>query len=124
MAELSRETHAEFYSDSICTAIEGGIGYWSVCREYRWDGLAPEDIYATIQEQDEWDQVEHAKVMRIDWKTIRYGIRRILAGEVPIRRDLLAAIKEGYAEKDAGYIDADAADCIVQAALLGEIRYG
>ena len=36
----------------------------------------------------------------------------------------LRGLFQSVATMDAGLVDADLADCIVQAAVLGEIRYG
>ena len=120
------DNHAEFYSDIITTAVEGGIGYWSQCDEYRWQDRAPEDIYAVVRElaPDGSYVPETDPALRIDWQVIRKGLHMIVNREVPVRRDIFEAIQGGYDEWDAAEIDSEAADCIVQAALLGELRYG
>jgi len=46
-------------------------------------------------------------------------VERILDGTVPIRDDLRGQLVH---ERDA--CDADVADCVLQAAVFGEVRYG
>jgi hypothetical protein len=46
----------QFLADVICTAIEGGIGYWSVTYAYKWQDLPPAEVWAAIVPCDEYDQ--------------------------------------------------------------------
>ena len=48
-------TRQRCYSDLIITAVEGGIGYWSECRNYHWQNAAGDEIaaYVEIREVDE-----------------------------------------------------------------------
>jgi hypothetical protein len=127
----------EFLSDIITTAIEGGTGYWAQVSQYQYvmDGELSvcvgkrngDGAKATIHELDE-DDVEGSGYKKegvvIDIDTIAHGIGLILSGKVGIHDRLEELLKRGNERNDAGDVDADVADMIVQAALFEEIRYG
>lgn len=129
----------EFLGDIITTAIEGGIGYWSQCSQYQYQGtgllgtgLNPcvgqvregEGTRATIHELDEYGDGYKDESLEITIETIAKGINQIIKCEKHVNSGLYTAIARGNKENDAGEIDADAADVIVQVALFGEIIYG
>jgi hypothetical protein len=124
----------DFLSDVITTAIEGGIGYWSQCSQYQWvdstvgDGKLrvsvgqrrpDEGTRATIEDIED-DQREY----HITPSVIHNGIGEIEREIHLARDDLREMILAASRENDAGMIDADCADVIVQAGLFGEVRYG
>lgn len=121
----------EFLADIITTAIEGGIGYWSQCSQYQWvddDGRIRvvvgerrpnEGARATIEDIED-DQREY----HVTPSVIQNGLRAIVDGKVQVNDRIRQSIAEGDAESDAGQMDADDADVIVQAGLFGEVRYG
>ena len=55
---------------------------------------------------------------------IQAGIDKVKSGAIELNKDILKAILVADVINDAGDIDSDAADCIVQAALFDEIVYG
>jgi len=129
------EERIQFLSDIITTAIEGGIGYWSACSQYQydWDGetrrsvgelVEGERTRATVQELDDSSGEYTGTVHEITIDTIARGIGKIRDNEFGINSQIRKWITEGDRENDAGMIDADAADCIVQAGLFGELVYG
>lgn len=106
------------------TALEGGIDYWSVCDEYRWENLPPEKWYAKIREDDD-ESKEHT--VTID--TIREGLVRLSRREAKCnlngQADALKRLALGILRNPEDYdYDAGAADNIVQAGLFNEIVYG
>lgn len=124
----------------LTTAYEGGIGYWlrglnhkRTAEGYEWvagyitdeaceaTGL---DVFYTYSEVDDAVETGEApeSVVLIDHDVIALGIQRIVSGEVGIRGDLLRQVMTLTTE-DVD-IDADAADCIVQAGVFGELVYG
>ena len=108
----------EFLRDVLTTAIEGGVTYWSRVTEYQWDNPNPNQVYAVlvdIAEYNDHEPEEH----RITLATVVTGIERILA-RPQLRQGLAAHI---FA-LDAGEIDADDADVIVQMGLFNEVTYG
>jgi hypothetical protein len=127
----------EFLTDILVTAVEGGIGYWSQAGNYRHSGpvegrgvtLYIYDVYESevkldvINDEDliDPDQV----VVRVTLADIEEGIRRILyEDDFKASGQLLVAVLEPSVNNDAGEIDADTADIIVQAAVFGEIMFG
>ena len=110
-----------FLNDVIVCAVEGGIGYWSQVRDYRWE------------KDDDWNITEASatvvpfddpKVYKLTWETVEDGIRKVLAGTVKVHSSYVGSIAVAAAEGDAGEIDAELADIIVQAGLFGEVIYG
>lgn len=131
-------------SDVLITACEGGIGYWFRGLEYVH--TAPEGAWISgyvTDEVAECDNLDadgygynatddHAEdalcdecveaTTLIDLDVIVAGVERILNGSVGIRADLVAQVMTlTTGEPD---VDSDAADCIVQAGLFGEVVYG
>lgn len=115
---------AEFLQDVLITAVEGGTGYWAAVSGYRYDDDKPETASVTLHplndDTGEFDGPAHA--VTID--TIAAGIGRIKRGDLSINSALRGTILNASDENDAGDIDADGADAIVQAALFGELVYG
>jgi len=121
----------QFLHDVFVTALEGGIGYWSDCHEYRWSLGAPSHeadlvgFYATVVDAEGDDDTVH----RIDRPAIVRGVERILTGQAtccgkPIGSHLVGTVARAVVGGDAGDIDAEIADVIVQIGLFGEIVYG
>ncbi|WP_435174545.1 hypothetical protein [Gordonia hongkongensis] len=103
----------EFLCDVYTCALEGGIGYWSTCTDYRWSS----DPRATVEESS-----GDPHVITLD--TIARGVNSIVNGAAMIpdvqRRRIAAAVRT----HDAETIDATDADAFVQAALFGSLVYG
>jgi hypothetical protein len=141
----------EFLGDIIVTAVEGGTGYWAQVSQYQYvdtigrhswvDGelvnTPPEDPVSVVVGRREGDETRarlhemndaedgyREEGLDLDLDAVARGIGRITRGEVGINSRLRNEITMASRENDAGYIDADGADVIVQAGLLGEIRYG
>ncbi len=119
-ARVSKETLFNVF----VTALEGGIGYWSVCTKYRWalpDGSEDLDGFHAVIEETE-SREDTPPVHRIDAKVIVRGLKHFAtpgSGYNDVRAACLALL----AGEDADY-DAVVADCIVQAGLFGEVVYG
>jgi hypothetical protein len=113
----------EFLADIIVTAVEGGTGYWADVEQYRHD--TPAETRATLFEMDEdapGGYSTNGEAVTLD--TIAHGIGLIRERIVPINSNYRLEILRADAQNDAGMIDAEYADAIVQAALFGELRYG
>lgn len=106
--------------DFLTTAVESGSHYWLACD--RIERNADSDVtkivgcYDTEDDSEKWPDADVA--------TIREGIRRILAGEVQVRDDIRAAIVAAVNDPNDTSWDAETADCVLQAGLLGGIVYG
>lgn len=128
----------QFLADVLTTAVEGGITYWveradSVERAGRDDPafehlsvLAVHGIVC-IEGHAEGQQLD------VDLDTVARGISLLLGPDSPVNATIRRYVQ--YALDDlrrggddatyaAGHIDADAADCIVQAGLFGEVAFG
>ncbi len=130
----------QFLADVLTTAIEGGINYWGAVSTYKWysptleggtaehlDGMP--NAYATVHEEDPDTEDGYAETgVAVGLEDIARGIGVIRRNEFPkhegISAGRRATILEASDENDAGEIDADLADCIVQAAMFGKIVYG
>ena len=124
------KTRDEFIRDIAITAVESGIGYWSSCKRYRWstgvepllNNMLPFPDVRIVPAEDPADFNETT----ITRKTIETGLRRIRANECgkwgladAIRKTVIAA----DVMNNAGDIDADAADAVVQIGLFGELMF-
>lgn len=117
----------QLYFDVFVTAMEGGIGYWSVCTEYHWKKTPFENIedlegfYAKILADT--PAIEYT----IDRKIIKRGIRKAyeyFRQQTGVRGYHKTALRDMiFHPVDADY-DADTADMIVQFGLFGELVYG
>lgn len=138
MAARTKERE-EFLAEVIITAIEGGTGYWATVFKYKHADLPPAEVHAIIAENDAVEDAEndtppgetieaapflaeHGKRIGID--TIARGLGQITRGEIELGAATRKAIVEAARENDAGEIDADDADVIVQAGLFNKIIYG
>lgn len=146
MATVRSAEREEFLSDVIIGAVEGGTGYWASVASYRWEDRPAANIYAVLIDEEQEDDVRafaelfasaHGRkiklselidecdgIYRLDIDAVAKGIGLIVRGEVGVRSDLKALIAQASRENDAGDIDAEGADVIVQAALLGGVVYG
>lgn len=120
---ITHEVPDRLIRDIIITGCEGGIGYWSVLKEY--DGPAIDDgrpgalpLYVAEQYDDgtngDWHRLGEAQIV--------LGIRYILT-DYPngvTARNLAIAFADG----DASQLDATDCDNIIQCGVLGEIVYG
>jgi len=121
--KIDVELDDQFLGDIMTTALEGGIGYWSACSKVkRLEDLTIVSCLIHEITDDESDYEE--KGVPLTLKDIGRGLQLLLSGYVGVNSTVLGYISRGVAEQDAGHIDADAADAIVQAALLGDIKYG
>lgn len=120
---------AQFLTDTLVTAIEGGINYWASVSDYHWhypniheDGVA--NAYATILDRED----EDAEPVRVDLDTIARGwglYKRLYKGESISGREYgKQALLANRTNGDDGDFDADVADNVLQLGLLGEIVYG
>lgn len=129
---LKRTLDDEFISNVLITAFDGSYGgcwywceadtkflttmkamgddsLWTECRIRHEDETGPEGAFC-----------KHV----VDAEVIRVGIQRILDDPDFCGQHIREYVAQGVSERDAGHIDADAADVIVQAGLFGELVYG
>jgi len=117
--ELDLEISDEWCADVMSAALEGGIGYWCAADSIQRDGLGFRSFIAYDAEDE-----NAFKPKGCDRRSIRLGVERILSGEVKVNKVLCGCILAGVTSYDSGLIDADAADCIVQAGLFNDLVFG
>lgn len=128
---------AKFLSDVLITAVEGGIGYWSVVGNYRtgidWSKDTGEEREDTrrpasveVYEMDEDAGGYKSTGVPVSNKEIAKAFKLIM-GKDEIKycdRNWRKRMAAAYWAKDACDLDAGDADAVVQIALFGEVVYG
>jgi hypothetical protein len=117
-------------ADIMCTALEGGIGYWAQARNIKCvlvppDGGSGNDGYESCELaelNDDESGYQWDKPLKLNYDVIREGIKRIMLN--PVYARLGTGILRDIVSDDVGqYIDANVADVIVQFGLFNEERY-
>jgi hypothetical protein len=133
MARRSEE-RARFLGDVISTAVEGGTGYWAQVSQYQYElhGRISVSVGERVGDEpraalhpltdDETSYQEKAEIVTLD--VVAKGIALIVSGKTSVFDALRRQIAQADRENDAGEIDADGADVIVQAGLFGQVIYG
>ena len=128
---LSVALSPEWVDSVLCTAIESadyGWFDWTDIVQGRDPELPSIPTYVsgtcTEYDPDEGTPVDGAQPVLVDAAKLAEGVQKLLEGTVGVGSQYLRDLFQSVATMDAGLVDADLADCIVQAAVLGEIRYG
>lgn len=129
---INVELDDQFVMDVLTTALESGwasIGYWAIASEVkRTKELDVTSFRIGLREAvgDETldDRMYGGKTEEVGTEQIKIGMQKLIDGTVPLGARVRGYIVNAVLEGDAGHIDADAADAIVQAGLLGEIIFG
>lgn len=107
-------TDHELHQGIFIGAIEGGIGYWAQVHAYSYANTV-----ADIQD------METGGRYHIDERVIADGLEKVAAGGIANRQITEIAHMATYDRERASLsMDAEVADCIVQAGLFGEILFG
>lgn len=101
--------------DLLDTALAAEWGWWGASH-YSEEG---DELYVD-EIDDDGTVLEHRTVVHFD--SVAEAIARIMSGNPAIRPDLAKQVAS--AVTDNPDIDADAADCILQVAVFGEVKYG
>jgi len=103
--------------DTLTTAIESySIDYWVE----RFVNIKRDNNFNVIETTIEYlDQNDELKRSVLTPATIRRGIKKIFSEDFDVDSD----IKQQLLEEEP-FVDAECADCIIQAALFGEMIYG
>ena len=118
--------------DIMCTAIEGGINYW--CDGYYGSGgdfsLLPEN---QVEIKYEWEHLVYNGYLtmiedgniehKLDQEKFIKGLQMYIDKHHVTTINQPCGLASKYTTIDTGDIDADGADCIVQYALFGELKY-
>lgn len=114
----------DFLCNIVVTAIEGGIGYWADHKNYQWRSENGLLVEATADVLEDMETAQDPGWQKLDSKVIERGINLIKHKVVGDMMDRRRAIVMAELDNDASDIDSVDADCIVQAGLLGAIKYG
>lgn len=121
----------QFLMDVLCTICEGGSNYWSDFVASKWEGEGPARGYTEakmLYDDPEQDEGNRRGRFTMGLAQVATGIQLILEKfcieGCDDKHNLAQEIKGRIATLDAGNIDGEAADCIAQVALFGEIVYG
>lgn len=123
---IRHELSPQFVGDVLCTMIESGYGWFaweSQERETAADEVLGWRYRAAVAVEIDEDDGTEGQRRKIDAAVIAEAIGKILTGG-PTNSVLRDCIASAVAEGDPGRIDAEAADCIAQIAVFGEVRYG
>jgi hypothetical protein len=120
---MAKTEKDEFYDDILITAVEGGIGYWCVGRNYQWSDEDQTTI--EVHEEEQSGDIDLGWIA-LDRAKIRHAVAVIMdrSNDLDLHESYRQRISEAYRENDAGEIDADDADVIVQVAVFGNVIYG
>lgn len=122
---LAAEVTERFVSDILYTALDdyyGGSCYWATNVKFKTNGA--DDIMERICQTASFDDVEDNKSFVVDHDKVVYSLQKILNEDVTLNQTIYGNILRATKENDASYIDADAADVILQVACFREIVYG
>lgn len=131
---VKTDERLEFLGDIITTAVEGGTGYWAQVSQYQYvhdgevrvycGGRVGDGARAVLHELKDDESGYKAEELVVDTDLIAKGIGALLKNDARINSQMKANIGQASRENDAGMIDADDADAIVQFGLFGELVYG
>lgn len=126
MAKVRSEERTEFLYGLLVAAVEGGINYWAEVRNYK--ALDIPEAEASVEIHDLEDETNTWHKVTLD--TVARGINALADGKVteatrPMDPVYVRWYRGMNESNDAdGIADAGVADCVIQAALLGDIVYG
>ena len=113
------EPSKAFLRDVVITAVEGGIGYWAVCKRYKWEGREfPEVILEPAGEPDEF------AVTTLTPELVVAGLQLALQRPSFEANGKKLRILQALAEDDTSQLDCEDCDCIIQLAVLKDVVYG
>jgi hypothetical protein len=113
-------------SDILITAFDGHYGachYWATVDKIVTndaEDLLDEVWYSAVIRDNE---AEEDALITIDEKSIIRGIEGLLTASSSLGLSIGQSLMKAIATNDAGYIDGDVADCVVQIAALGQVTY-
>lgn len=102
----------------VCIAEDFGYNSWRQVGDYHWSDEAPRDNRVTIHDLDE------GKEYPVTVATVIDGINRIIDGKIGVADRIVTTLREANRENDAGDIDAEIADIILQAGIFESYIYG
>jgi hypothetical protein len=120
-ASITRELSVDFIDGIFVTAFEGGINYWCDHAVSQYEG---EHVVSTKLHYKEDEDEPKTTEVSVDTAAVVDALTKIIEGIYQCRVDLREAITRAVFDLDAGNIDADCADVVVQYAAFKELVYG
>jgi len=120
----------DFLTYVLCTAVEGGSNYWAAFKTLDRRTVEGSDIewYSRVRVRDHESDTEP---VIIGLGELHEGVRRVIAGDMNRKESHAnchprygAALLEAVVTDDAGNVDVELADLILQAAVFGHVVYG
>lgn len=125
----------------MCSAFEGGTGYWARLEDIQYGPGAKTkastdepfyiSAYAVDTDWDDSDKTGEPAFPRtlVDFDLLARGIGLILGSKPATAEfwpnsDIVGYVQRAVAEDDAGHIDGDAADAIMQLGMFGQLVFG
>lgn len=121
----------QFLADILSTALEGGVNYWAQVDEIRRGGDYPDGDWhyesCRLFESGDGDTTCHLTRQEcqghtVTVETVAKGVGIILRMSPQSRH--YWSLQFATSERDAGDVDADMADDIVQCGIFGQAIYG
>ena len=110
----------EFLGYVASAAIEGGINHWARGQDYNPD----DEVGSWITIKSAYPTEDNFPKFRLDRALLVRGIQLIVDDETrPVNRAIQKTLIIAIATDDAGDVDAEVADCIVQVGAFGELVY-
>lgn len=140
MITIQVQPSNEFLASCIITAVEGGINYWACCADYKFPGCDDGVDFAEVTVHESVEELDYdgptipgsrggeykAEGKRVTMADIEAALGKVidLSVGLALHEAHRIAIKTALMMDDAGMIDADLADHIMQVAVLGDVIYG
>lgn len=119
--EIKKEISSSFIDGIFATAIEGGINYWCVSA-HTTENEKGEIVSAVFAEDEPQD--ENKPTFTVTSEGILEALKKLCERTVKVRSDIHDDVMRAIMEDDAGQIDSDLADTIIQIACFNELVYG
>lgn len=115
---------SEFLNDVLITAIEGGVNYWAEIEDYETLTCGDCNLTIATAKLREHEAEDDAGWYTINDDTIVTGYRRMTHPEAIVNSQLRDEVTAAVKEDDAGQLDIEHADVLVQFAVFSQIVYG
>lgn len=121
---MEKSARQEFYDDVLITAVEGGIGYWAIAKNYKWSDDGPTTV-DVAEQNDSYEESEWGDWVHVDREALVRAFSVLRSDkELALSASIRERILRAWRDADAGEIDSDDADIVVQVAVLGDVIYG
>ena len=107
----------------VCIAEDFGYNSWRQVSSYHWTDEDPRSNYVTILALDEIEDGNDG-THKCDVNTVIKGINLIIDGKISVNDRIIKTVREANRDNDAGDIDAEISDIILQAGIFQSYIYG